>query len=285
MSEAIRYNGGRIDLEGLHYELEAPLQVSSQTWDFGRVDQIEIQGDHLIKLNRSTHSLVFFSQGENQFGQARVDGKIVPHGGRLRGKIDVLPKGSEFKAAYEGSMFCATVMSIDPRLAELLPSSDGRLDLKAQTQLNDNFIQMMCGQFTHASDPLLRESILMTLLVYMSRKPLTPQTTTGFNPIKKARLADYIEEHLQTKISVGSLAAIAAVSQFHFLRLFKQSFNVTPYQYILSRRIARAKILLAHTSDAIDSIGYECGFSSASQFSQAFSRCVGLSPSSFRKTL
>jgi AraC family transcriptional regulator len=281
-------SSGHVEIDGLHYsldELDVELKASSKIWEFGRVDQVDIQGDHLIRLLRDTHTLVFFSLGENKYGQAKIDGKRVMHGGRLHGKIDILPKGSEFSAAYVGGHFSATVMSIDSKLATLLPSAGDTLDLKPQTQLNDNFLRMMCEQFIHASDPLLQESLLMTLLVYMSRKSFEPQVSTGFNLGKKRKLIDYVEEHLENYISVSDLANEVGLSVFHFLRLFKTTFSITPYQYILQRRTTRAKILLTLTNESIEIISFKCGFNGGSQFSQTFSRIVGVTPSAFRKSL
>lgn len=154
-----------------------------------------------------------------------------------------------------------------------------------QTQVNDNFLRMMCEQFIHARDPLLRESLLLTLLVYLSRKPLEPTSMGGFNLGKRRRLIDYVEAHLERNISISDLAAQANCSVFHFVRLFRRSFDVTPYQYILQRRVERAKALLSCGSDSMERVASQCGFNSASQFSQTFSRIAGCSPSAFRKNL
>lgn len=285
MKEIFQSDEGLIDLLGLKYEFDTPLRIESQTLDFGRIETIGFEGNHLVQIQRDTHSLVFFSDGENERGHARVDGKQIAHGGRLRGKIDVLPSGSEFSATYVGKGFKASLLSIDPRLAQYLPSLEGELDLKPRTQISDAFMRMMCEQFIHANDPLLKESLLMTLLVYMSRRPLEPQMATGFSAGKKKRLVDYVEDHLEQPISVSELAAEVGVSVFHFVRLFKLAFAVTPYQYILQRRVERARILLSHTTHSIEMVGFKCGFNSGSQFSQTFSRIVGQSPSAFKKSL
>ncbi|WMI97570.1 AraC family transcriptional regulator [Pseudomonas chlororaphis subsp. aurantiaca] len=285
MQRVQQCQGGQFDLGGLRYDLETTLEAESSIWDFGRVDKIQIQGDHLVQLKRDSHSLVFFSQGENQHGHARIDGKRVPHGGKLQGKIDIIPKGSEFTSTYRGGYFSAAVMSIEPRLAELLPSYQGVLEIKPYLQLNDNLMRMMCEQFIHVSDPLLQESMLMTLLVYMSRKSFEPQVGAGFNLARKTKLIDYVEEKLEGPISIGQLANEVGGSVFHFLRVFKLSFGITPYQYILQRRVERARILLSHTDHSIEIVGFKCGFSSSSKFSQTFSRIAGTSPSAFRKSL
>ncbi|WP_456022121.1 helix-turn-helix domain-containing protein [Pseudomonas protegens] len=284
MGDIRHHDGGKVDIFGLNYDLGVKLTTRTKLLDFGRTDQIVIHGDHLINFKRDTHhSLVFFREGENLNGEARLDGKRVSHRGRLKGKIDVMPAGAEFSADYIGDIFNATVLSIDPGLADLLPSSSGVLDFTPQMQLNDNFLQMMCEQFTQAHDPLLQESLLMTLLVYLSRTSLEPQTSTGLSICKKRILTDYVEEHLANSISIKKMSELVNVSTFHFSRLFKASFGASPYQYILKRRVERAKILLSHTTDRIEVIGFKCGFNGGSQFSQTFSRLTNMSPSAYRK--
>lgn len=278
---------GIVEISGLDYELDeqnVALKVESKIWKSGRIDQIDIEGNHLINLVRDTHTLVFFNQGENKHGHARIDGKRVLHGGRLHGKIDIMPRDSEFSAEYIGGHFSATVMSIDSTLSEIISGAGQTFELKPQTQLNDNFLRVMCEQFLYASDPLLQESLLLTLFIYMSRKSFEPQFSTGFNSAKKRKLIDYVEENLGNSISIGELANEVEFSVFHFLRLFKISFRVTPYQYILHWRIARAKKLLTHTDESIETIGFKCGFNGGSRFSQTFSRIAGVTPSAFRRS-
>ena len=96
-------------------------------------------------------------------------------------------------------------------------------------------------------------------------------------------LSDYIEEHLDTEIKIAYLAELSQISTFHFIRLFRNSFNLTPYQYIIQRRLIKAEILLTHTLQPIIDIALACGFQGASQFSYAFKKNRGFSPIEFRK--
>jgi AraC family transcriptional regulator len=93
----------------------------------------------------------------------------------------------------------------------------------------------------------------------------------------------YIEEHLAEPISLATLAQLAKLSPYHFSRAFKQSFGRPPHRYHTSRRIERAKALLAEPTQSVTEIGFTMGFSEASSFTAAFRRETGLTPSSYRR--
>jgi AraC family transcriptional regulator len=94
----------------------------------------------------------------------------------------------------------------------------------------------------------------------------------------------YIEEHLAEPISLVTLAQLARLSRYHFSRAFKQSFGQPPHRYHTSRRIERAKVLLAKPVQSVTEIGFSMGFSEASSFTAAFRRETGLTPSSYRRS-
>ena len=83
-------------------------------------------------------------------------------------------------------------------------------------------------------------------------------------------------------LDVPALAAIACVSEAHFIRTFRGTFGETPHRYLQRRRVERAMFLLAQTRREITDICLEVGFSSLGTFSRTFSEIVGESPSSFR---
>ncbi|MBS7672894.1 helix-turn-helix transcriptional regulator, partial [Vibrio cholerae] len=63
----------------------------------------------------------------------------------------------------------------------------------------------------------------------------------GLAAHQRRRLVEYIDQHMEDAISLGQLAAMCALSEYHFARMFRQSFGVPPHQYLLSRRLARAQ--------------------------------------------
>ncbi|MBV6624592.1 MAG: helix-turn-helix transcriptional regulator [Rivularia sp. (in: Bacteria)] len=93
---------------------------------------------------------------------------------------------------------------------------------------------------------------------------------------------EYIENNLDSKISLTDLATTAGIGKFYFSRLFKSSTNVSPYRYVLQQRIKRAKSLLTRTDMPICNIALECGFSNQSHMAKYFRMMVGTSPKKFR---
>lgn len=101
--------------------------------------------------------------------------------------------------------------------------------------------------------------------------------TRGDGGLSRQRLAqvmDWIEAHLTQPLSIGQLAAVAALSEAHFIRSFKRSCGLAPYQYLRLRRMVRAQEALrrgASTATAAQA----AGFSSISQFRSAYHDTFG----------
>ncbi|MFD0872374.1 helix-turn-helix domain-containing protein [Paenibacillus residui] len=98
-----------------------------------------------------------------------------------------------------------------------------------------------------------------------------------------AGVFEYIQEHYTNPIAIDTLASIALQSRFHFIRTFKQSAGITPYQYILQLRVEEAKKRLRQTSATVTHISASLGFSCTSQFYRAFFKSVGLTPEQYRR--
>ena len=102
---------------------------------------------------------------------------------------------------------------------------------------------------------------------------------------QRRAVLQYIEEHLAQEISLSTLASLAQLSPYHFLRTFKESFGVTPHRYHTQQRIERAKKLLADHSLPLLQIAIELGFAEASSFSLAFHKITRQPPSAYRRSL
>jgi AraC-like DNA-binding protein len=93
---------------------------------------------------------------------------------------------------------------------------------------------------------------------------------------------DYADAFFTTQITVDDLAGTAGLSTNHLLRLFRQVFHQSPYQYIIGRRLEQAQHLLRKTDRPVTEICLEVGFESVSSFSGLFRRRTGLSPLAYR---
>jgi transcriptional regulator GlxA family with amidase domain len=79
------------------------------------------------------------------------------------------------------------------------------------------------------------------------------------------------------------MAAVACLSKYHFLRLFKSTYGVTPVEYVSRRRIERAQDLLRATNLTVTEVCMAVGFSSLGSFSSRFRELVGQTPSEFQQ--
>jgi AraC family transcriptional regulator len=79
------------------------------------------------------------------------------------------------------------------------------------------------------------------------------------------------------------MAAVARLSPYHFARQFKTATGLPPHQYVIARRVERAKQLLRGDDDfSLAQIAVHAGFSDQSAFSNHFKRVVGVTPRQFR---
>ena len=97
------------------------------------------------------------------------------------------------------------------------------------------------------------------------------------------RARDLIDARYAEPLDVAALARRAHASPAHFSRSFKRAFGETPHQYLLTRRIERAKHLLRETDLSVTEVSLEVGFRSLGSFSAAFKRIVGVGPREFRR--
>jgi AraC family transcriptional regulator len=112
-----------------------------------------------------------------------------------------------------------------------------------------------------------------------------PASRGGLAGWQQKRVAGYIEEHATDDIPLATLAELAQLSPYHFSRSFKRSFGVPPHRYHATRRIERAKQLLANRELSVTAIALKVGFSETSTFTAAFHRLTGQTPSSYRRGL
>ncbi|MBE0700116.1 MAG: helix-turn-helix transcriptional regulator, partial [Acholeplasmataceae bacterium] len=93
----------------------------------------------------------------------------------------------------------------------------------------------------------------------------------------------YIEDHYQEKILLEKIARDVNLSSSHFQKIFKETMNISPNDYLINHRLTKAKELLLITNDTITDIAYLCGFDSNAYFSYVFKKKLKSSPSNYRK--
>ena len=102
-----------------------------------------------------------------------------------------------------------------------------------------------------------------------------------YKRVSKAR--DYMHSCYGEDINIETLAGVACLAPFHFLRTFKQVFQITPHQMLTKIRLEQAQNLLLNTTDSVSQIGLNIGFDNLSSFTRLFTKAFGASPRKFRQ--
>ena len=101
---------------------------------------------------------------------------------------------------------------------------------------------------------------------------------------KNIQLAkEYIDKNINSNPTVKEISEIINISEFHFFKLFKQTFHISPHAYLLNQKICRAKELLANQEE-IAQVAYELGFADQSHFSRVFKSYVAVTPNEYKKS-
>ena len=107
----------------------------------------------------------------------------------------------------------------------------------------------------------------------------------GLTARQLGRVREYIDAQIRNKITISDLADLAGLSHYHFIRAFKDTVGLTPYQYVLSERIRRARELLSSLDLALGDVALAVGFSDASDLNRVFRKFAGVTPTVFRREL
>ena len=139
-------------------------------------------------------------------------------------------------------------------------------------------------------DALLRANevtheTLSHLLLSQSMPKRQQRVRGGLAPAVRRRLADFIEANLARQISLGMLAELACMSEYHLARMFRISFGMPPSAWVAERRIEHARRLLKTTAQPLQQIADACGYADLSHFSHRFRDSVGAPPSRYRSVV
>ncbi|HYI23159.1 MAG TPA: helix-turn-helix transcriptional regulator [Candidatus Limnocylindrales bacterium] len=97
------------------------------------------------------------------------------------------------------------------------------------------------------------------------------------------RARDAMDRAYAEPLDVRAVAAVAHVSEAHFIRSFRAAFGETPHRYLQRRRVERAMFLLRETDRSVTDVCFDVGFTSLGTFSRTFREIVGETPSGYRE--
>jgi AraC family transcriptional regulator len=177
---------------------------------------------------------------------------------------------------------CVTLLDREPR----------QMQLREQTFLDDpqqaaRFRRLISLNWDEPGERLLTSSLAHEMLAHAllsqvgARQDL--RLKGGLAAHQRRQLVEFIDSQLAEAISLGQLAGLCALSEYHFARMFRESFGLPPHQYVLARRLSRARYLLRTTSQPLGEIALACGFASASHFTNRLRQAIGSTPGEYRQ--
>ncbi|MFB6248824.1 MAG: helix-turn-helix domain-containing protein [Salinibacter sp.] len=115
------------------------------------------------------------------------------------------------------------------------------------------------------SERIYAEHLMLTLAVHLLTEYAAVEADVdafsgGIPPVRLRRVKNYVEAHLGEDISLGDLARQAGMSEYHFSRQFKREEGVSPYRYVIRRRVEKAKELLRDTGHTVAEVARQVGY-------------------------
>ena len=98
------------------------------------------------------------------------------------------------------------------------------------------------------------------------------------------RTLAHIEANLASKMDTKDLAKVVALSRSHFSRAFKRSLGFSPMEYVVVRRVERAKAMISGTREPLAEVALACGFADQAHLNRRFRDIVGISPGRWRRS-
>jgi len=218
-------------------------------------------------------------------------------GTSVHGDIHIIP--ADTPSAWEvGGKDTFLTLSVSPtllnRVAEELGHDPDGIEIRNRFQVRDTQLENIgwalneemkcgypCGRLYFDS---LAVAVATRLICYHSSKSIDMKRPNKRLSDRRLRqVFDHIEDNLAENISLGDLAAVVGLSVSHFKVLFREAVGLSPHQYLIRRRVERAKNLLGEGKLSISQIATESGFAHQSHLARHMHRVLGVAPQALRK--
>jgi AraC family transcriptional regulator len=231
-----------------------------------------------------------------QRGTAYIDGGPAQSFEFSPGELSFTPSGVSTRVILPAARLMQTLQSpetYDTIISEMIRG--GTVHFETRFPINDPLVSQIASTLAHEMESGVLDRIFVDALNtalavrivrhYVDPSKITLAPSNGLSRERLQRVRDYIEAHLDDRLTLSDLAGVACLSPYHFSRSFKQAVGVGPRRYVMERRIDRAKTLMRRTSQPLASIAQETGFADQSHLTAILRREMGMTPGRFRAAL
>ena len=219
-------------------------------------------------------------------------------GSAVHGDIDIIPALTSARWEIHDQNDTALILALPPSLLDTVAEEQGfdsrRVAIRNRFQIRDTQLENICWalkaemEANYPSGRLYTDSLGVSIAsrlvsTYSSVAQRTVALNGGLGGRRLKQTLAYIEDHLSEDLSLSRIASIAGISASHFKTLFRESAGVPVHQYVVQRRIERAKDMLMQDKLSIAEIALATGFSHQSHLARHMRRSVGLSPRAMKR--
>jgi AraC family transcriptional regulator len=284
----------RLELHQRRPAANDPFLVKRMSWSWFSAEIIRIQPTELeFRVERDAAYLALHDSVRSD-GETRISGGSRSTLTDARGKLTFSPIGSSVEGwnCFKGRVSSVFAVHLSPSKSDHYANDISNIAPSLYFENNSLKItlQKLQGVVDGSSiDDRAYAETLGLLLLWELRHAADPKYSQlkpvrgGLTGLQLRRIKEFLEAHISKEIGISELASLIGLSQFHFIRAFKNSVGLSPYQYVLSRRISIAKEMLPKRDLSISDVALAVGFSDASQLNRAFRKLVGITPTAFRR--
>jgi AraC family transcriptional regulator len=261
-------------------------------WNHILLEQHRVPSSELEDLTYKRH-VIAINIGHSTTWEFKKAGRVRRFF-KARGAISFFPSHQPFSGRLKverDGLANVLFLALEPvfvnRSALGLELDSGRIELVEQRRSTDPTLHhialaLRAGVQTGAAlDRMYGEALSTALAVHLLREygaAVPGPKRRGLPREKLMRAVEYIQDQLDTELTVSGIAQAVCLSPYHFTRLFKESTGQSPYQYVVDARVKKAKELLTTGKLTISEAAHHVGFVDQSHLTRHFKRVFGLPP-------
>jgi len=285
---------GKLEWHRRQADARCPFLVKRMSWSWFSAELVRVRPTELEFWVKGSAAYLALHDSVRSDGETTIEGRSRSTLTDLRDKLTFVPTGSSVGGwnRFEGRS--ASVFAV--HLASTRSDHDANDISKIPPALyfENNNLRTTLNKLQGAldgsgiNDHAYTETLGL-LLLWELRHAADPRHSR-LNPVRGGltarqlrRVKEFIDAQIPTEITISGLASLTGLSHYHFIRAFKNTVGLTPYQYVLSERVRRARGLLSKPDLSLGDVARAVGFSDASQLNRVFRKLVGVTPTAFRR--
>ena len=285
---------GKLEWRRRQPDARSPFLVKRMSWSWFSAELVRVRPTELEFWVKGSAAYLALHDSVRSDGETTIDGTSCSTLTDLRDKLTFVPAGSSVGGwnRFEGRTSSVFVVHLTSTRSDHDANDISKIPPALYFENNNLRATLQKLQSVLAGSGINDHAYAETLgllLLWELRHAADPRHS-HLNPVRGGltarqirRLTEFVDAQIPNEITISDLATLTGLSHYHFIRAFKNTVGLTPYQYVLSERIRRARGLLSKPDLSLGDVALAVGFSDASHLNRVFRKFVGFTPTAFRR--